>query len=184
MAFDCSPLPAFCATLWATWWDASSLGLLQLWYSKLTHSNCSCSHNSPLWGPEGTLLPAWELSSTHLFPVSPDSEILWKWSQEQKVPCLKLLKRQESAVRVCIYCLVSWKRFFSFRFLIILFVLSSLHYGKDTLGLCPQWICILVVGRLTFMTNLTNNVIQYNPVLNCKVQKTALLRTGDCKGNF
>lgn len=92
---------------------------------------------------------------------------------------------QESAVRVCIYCLVSWKRFFGFRFLIILFVLSSLHYGKDTLGLCPQWIHILVVvGRLTFMTNLTNNVIQYNLVLNCKVQKSALLRTGDCKGNF
>lgn len=45
----------------------------------------------------------------------------------------------------------------------ILFVLSSLHYRKCTPALCPQWIYISdVEGRLTCMTNLTNNVVQSN----------------------
>lgn len=32
--------------------------------------------------------------------------------------------------------------------------------------------------------NNVNNVIQYNLVLNCKVRKSASLRSEDCKGNF
>lgn len=67
------------------------------------------------------------------------------------------------------------------RFLSILFVLSSLHYRKCILGLYSQWIYILVLGgRRTCMTNLTN-VMQYNLVLNHKLQKSVLLRTGDCR---
>lgn len=61
-------------------------------------------------------------------------------------------------------------------FLNILFVLSSLHSRGCTLGLNPQWIYILVVeGRLTCVTTLTNNVMQYNLMLNCKMRKSDIV---------
>lgn len=50
-------------------------------------------------------------------------------------------------------------------------MLSSLHYRRCTVSQYLQWIYILVVaGRLTCMVN-SNNVLQYNLVLNCKMQK-------------
>lgn len=57
----------------------------------------------------------------------------------------------------------------------IFFTLSSLHYGKCTVGQWPQWIYILVVARrLICMTNL-NIVLRYNLVLNCKMQKSGII---------
>lgn len=115
--------------------------------------------------------------------------ILWYCEDDPKktkVPCLKVLKRlRRVGGRFMHLFPCQLNKVFLVRFLSILFVLSSLHYRKCIFRLCSQWIYILVLGgRLTCMTNLTNNVMQCNLVLNHKLQKSALLRTGDYKGKL
>ena len=175
MACNCSPLPEFRATLWTTWYDASSLGLIQLWYSKLTAAFPAVL-KIPSGIQEDLCSQYWNFKAFTYFQYN---LILWYYEngpKKTKMPCLKVLKKMRRvSSRVMYIFLCQLNKFVFFFFLSIFFVLSSLHYGKCTVGQCPQWIYIWVVARrLICMTNL-NIVLQYNLVLNCKMQKSGII---------